>query len=370
MITEFRVKNFKNFADELVFDLTKTKNYTFSESCVNNSVVKNALIYGINGCGKSNLGFAIFDIVFNLTDFQINQTVYTDYKNLMHDENPVEFTYKFKFDDDTVVYKYSKENLKDIVSEKLTINDKLIIDSNKSNFHISLKGAENLKPFSYANKISAIKYVYYNTILDETDIEVQVFNSFFKFIQNILYLGVSEARFYPDFKFKKGSNNIVEYIAKDYVDEFNQMLRKAKIADQVEMYDDGINPITLVTKSDNNKIDFIRNASTGTISLMVFFFWLQQIKDTEPSFIFMDEFDAFYHYELSELIIEEIKKLPHQVILTTHNTMLLNNHIMRPDCFFLLNNNKIKSFSSLTEKELRFAHNIGKMYRAGFFDYE
>ncbi len=368
MITEFRVKNFKNFADEFVFDLTKTKNYTFSESCVNNSVVKSALIYGINACGKSNLGFAIFDIVSNLTDFEINQTVYTDYKNFMHYKSLVEFTYKFKFDDDIIIYEYNKENLKDIVSEKLTINDKLILESNKSNFYISLKGAENLKQTSYENNISAIKYVYSNTILDETNPEVQVFYKFFKFVQNMLYFRSLDDRFYQGLK--SGITDILAYIATDYVDEFNQMLTKARIADQVEKYDDGINPVTLAIKSNDTKINFIRNASTGTKSLMVFFFWLQQIKDTKPSFIFIDEFDAFYHYELSELIIEEIKKLPHQVILTTHNTMLLNNHIMRPDCFFLLNNNKIKSFSSLTEKELRLAHNIGKMFRAGFFDYE
>jgi hypothetical protein len=46
----------------------------------------------------------------------------------------------------------------------------------------------------------------------------------------------------------------------------------------------------------------------------------------------------------------------------------MSNDIMRPDCLFLMNKNKIKSLSSLTKKELRFAHNIEKMYRAGAFN--
>ena len=46
----------------------------------------------------------------------------------------------------------------------------------------------------------------------------------------------------------------------------------------------------------------------------------------------------------------------------------MSNDIMRPDCLFLMHKNKIKSLSSLTDKELRSAHNIEKMYRSGAFD--
>ena len=67
MLIEFKVEGFKNVEKELIFDLSKTRNYTFSENAVKDGIVKTGLIYGINGSGKSNLGLAIFDIILHLS---------------------------------------------------------------------------------------------------------------------------------------------------------------------------------------------------------------------------------------------------------------------------------------------------------------
>ena len=83
----------------------------------------------------------------------------------------------------------------------------------------------------------------------------------------------------------------------------------------------------------------------------------------------MDEFDAFYHFELAESIVKKLKEFTDtQIILTTHNTDLLSNDILRPDCYYWLNNGIVKPFNRLTDKELRQAHNLQKMYKAGAFD--
>ena len=65
MLLEFHVKNFKNFKDELILDLSRTNNYEFSEEAVQDGVVKTALIYGENASGKTNLGYAIFFFFFD-----------------------------------------------------------------------------------------------------------------------------------------------------------------------------------------------------------------------------------------------------------------------------------------------------------------
>ena len=57
-----------------------------------------------------------------------------------------------------------------------------------------------------------------------------------------------------------------------------------------------------------------------------------------------------------------------QIFTTTHNTDLMSNDLLRPDCYFLLKNNDIRPLSNLTEKELRQAHNLQKMYKAGAFN--
>lgn len=85
--------------------------------------------------------------------------------------------------------------------------------------------------------------------------------------------------------------------------------------------------------------------------------------------MFIDEFDAFYHYELAESIVKLLEKMPQtQVILTSHNTNLLTNRIMRPDCYFILSDNKLTSFANATNRELREGHNLEKLYKSGEFD--
>ena len=108
-------------------------------------------------------------------------------------------------------------------------------------------------------------------------------------------------------------------------------------------------------------------ASTGTMSLALFYYWY--IVMSKASFVFIDEFDAFYHFELAESIVESIKGLKNtQVFVSTHNTDLLSNDILRPDSYFILNNGSIKSLNNLVDKDLRKAHNIQKMYKAGSFN--
>jgi AAA15 family ATPase/GTPase len=86
------------------------------------------------------------------------------------------------------------------------------------------------------------------------------------------------------------------------------------------------------------------------------------------SFLLIDEFDAFYHHELSAIIVEKLKETGVQFILTTHNTSIMTNDLLRPDCYFIMDNKQIKSFSKSNKKELREAHNIEKMYKAGLFN--
>lgn len=89
----------------------------------------------------------------------------------------------------------------------------------------------------------------------------------------------------------------------------------------------------------------------------------------EASLVFIDEFDAFYHFELSENVEKRLRKISNvQIFTTTHNTDLMNNDLLRPDCYFILKDNKIKAISELTEKELRQAHNLQRTYKAGAFN--
>ena len=124
---------------------------------------------------------------------------------------------------------------------------------------------------------------------------------------------------------------------------------------------------TIYCHFENKDADFFKIASTGTRSLALFYYWYIRMKNA--SFVFIDEFDAFYHFELSESVQRHLKKISGvQIFTTTHNTDLMTNDILRPDGYFLLGNNSINAIAYLTDKELRQAHNLQKMYKAGAFN--
>ena len=50
-----------------------------------------------------------------------------------------------------------------------------------------------------------------------------------------------------------------------------------------------------------------------------------------------------------------------------HNTNLLSNEIIRPDCGYVVDGKAIKSLNKLTNKELREVHNLERLYQSGEF---
>ena len=68
--------------------------------------------------------------------------------------------------------------------------------------------------------------------------------------------------------------------------------------------------------------------------------------------------------------MEKLKETGVQFILTTHNTSIMSNDLLRPDCYFEMTKKHVSSLSKSTQKELREAHNIEKMYKAGSFNVE
>ena len=120
---------------------------------------------------------------------------------------------------------------------------------------------------------------------------------------------------------------------------------------------------------NNRLIPFFQNASSGTLAL--FNVYEEILAFRQPvSFLYIDEFDANYHYEMARNLIHFLKEeYPEcQVILTTHNTNLMSNRLLRPDCLFILSSDgKLTALCDATERELREGHNLEKMYISGEF---
>ncbi len=368
MLRKFQISNFKSFEKNFELDLTNVNGYEFNKNAIHNGIVNNAIIYGQNGIGKSNLALAIFDIISHLTDNKKNETRYENYLNAYSDADAAHFYYEFLINSKIVVYEYKKIDYKTIVYERFTIdNEELVIfdrvNTNKAT--VRFKGAEMLKADIENKELSILKYIKNNTELAQNDINT-VFISFFTFIEKMLYFRSLQENIYIGLEI--GSKNVLEnIIKKGNTQDFETFLNQAGIECKLTEVHSDLG-ITIMFNINGKFISFPKAASTGTVALLFFYFWYQSIKeDNMVSFLFIDEFDAFYHHSLSALIVEKLKETGVQFILTTHNTSIMTNDLLRPDCYFTMTKKQIRSFSKSTEKELREAHNIEKMYKSGAF---
>mgnify|MGYP001236027240 CR=1 FL=1 len=372
MLRKFKVSNFKSFEKDFELDFTDINGYEFNKDSIKNGAVNNAIIYGRNGVGKSNLAFAIFDIIEHLTDKERNEHLYKNYLNAVCDSKVASFYFEFLIKSKIVVYEYRKSDYKTISFERFLIDDQelAIFDRTKdSHAKIHFKGAETLKTSIDNSELSILKYVKNNSELERND-DNAVFIEFFAFIEKMLYFRSLQENMYQGLDV--GSEDILENIVnRNNVADFEVFLNKAGVECKLSVVKE-MNGNTIAFKFNNERqIAFHDIASSGTLALALFYFWFQTIKETSKvSFLFVDEFDAFYHHSLSELVVEKLKETGVQFILTTHNTSVMTNDLLRPDCYFTMTKKQIRSFARSTPKELREAHNIEKMYKAGSFNVE
>ncbi|MDK2777564.1 MAG: AAA family ATPase [Pseudomonadota bacterium] len=369
MLTKFEVVNFKSFSTKISFNLGDTSNYSFNSECLKDGVVNKALIYGHNGVGKSNLGFAIMDIVSHLTDKNSVSQEYRHYLNALGTSEIAEFKYEFKLPHGLIEYSYGKRSLDTLVYEKLVVNGELFAEIDRrlgTAIEISAAGAESLARDIGDSQISIISYIDKNTVLQRNR-NNSCFAEFLVFVNGMLFFRSLEGNSYL------GLDQGRRSITKDIVErgnliDFENFLNEAGIECKLDKINTGEDEAGIGFVFGKKVIPFYDIASQGTKSLALFYFWLQRLKETyKVSFLFIDEFDAFYHHTLSELIIRKLRGVSSQVVITTHNTSIMSNDLLRPDCYFLLSAKGLNSLANISVKELREAHNIEKMYKAGTF---
>ena len=218
------------------------------------------------------------------------------------------------------------------------------------------------------NGLSLIKYIYRNTDLTKLELLSKMMN----YVNNMLWFrSLSRGNEFAGFHnvIYRLEDCLARYNA---VKEFQNFLLNYDLQYDLSLREtNGINVLMAKFKNKKGKIEevsFESVASTGTMVLYLFFVWNKLAFDNKVSLVFIDEFDAFLHYEASAELVKKLNKWDSfQTILTSHNTYLMNNEITRPDSCFIMTKNSIKVLADCTDKEIREAHNIEKMYRNGAF---
>ena len=340
MLKRFSVKNFKAFEDKVTLDLSSIGNYEFNKECIGNGICKTALLYGKNASGKTSLCFALFDIVEVLTDKYVCHEVFKHYKHILHQDNPTEFDYEFKFGTDEVFYKYSKSDQSSLISEELIINQKQIFSYDKNStsqdlISINLEGAKTLKVTSDKLTLSLCRFIKNNAIL-ENNLENSIFQKFYEFVENMLMLWSFQQNSFIGYKSSLKDNLVKDIIEKHNFEKLQQFFLESGFTDKLTYKKNSIGEYNLFIQYEEKYLDFNDAASQGMNALLLIFYYLEKYhldnRDNQkkrPSFVCIDNFDAFFSFELSHFIVNKFKSFNTQVMLTAHNTCDLSNDLLQ-----------------------------------------
>ncbi len=279
---------------------------------------------------------------------------------LINEGGQAKFKYEFKFGNDEIIYKYSRFANTELCDEELSINGNIIFKCDFKNNKFDFKDLNRMNTNLYFmhdnHALSFLRWFVYNTTFSDDSVLIQLFEYVRK--MDLITVGhdllCSNRNFFEDLK-----NPIYLQSFEDFL---NLMGIECKLVlqelpdGQVELY-----------FSHKKLVPFYRTASSGTLALTS----LYQKIVSNCSLIYIDDFAAFYHYEMAEKLISFFKnKYPEcQFIMTSHNTNLMTNKIVRPDCLFILSSRgTLTALCDATERELREGHNLEKMYIRGEFE--
>jgi AAA15 family ATPase/GTPase len=393
----FEVTGYKNFDKTIRLDFSDVRDYQFNTECVRDGLLSRMIVYGKNASGKSNLGHAIFDIVMHLTNKHAERPLLIDkdkekedkyilisYLNANSDCKYAEFHYVFTFDGKEVDYVYRKRDAFSILYEKLLID-------NQKQFEVDRLNKKNNwtdKSFdhSFPNALSdyeknayltspLMRYVFDALNTRHAESTLQRFKDF---VETMLFFRSLQKSFYSGYIVKEKLPKYESYLVNNpLLEKFKAFLAEADVEEDIcTMKSDVEADIStmgsdkeriLAVRHGNKKLPFWNVASSGTKDLYMLFYW--KCIAPKASLLFIDEFDAYYHFELAEFVVKHLKGLPiPQIILTSHNTNLLTNRLLRPDCCFSLSNGKLEPFVKATSRVLREGHNLENLYKSGEFD--
>lgn len=381
MLKKFSLRNYKNFKEDITIDFQKTAGYQFNNDCITDGIISQMLIYGRNATGKTNLGRALVDIHYIL----FGGLWFMEEGAFLHadsTEDAASFMYAFQFEDHEVVYQYARLANYVLKEEKLSVDQKMIyhcdflhekfdfdhlhdIDAESTGIEryrqSLLHSTENAEEES-ENQLPFLRWLVNNTALQGGSLLLKLAD----YVRGMFRMTVRQGLM----RRPNRANSAFFETLEDFsaMADFEEFLNVMGIACKLALKElpDGQKELYFV---HDRMVPFFENASSGTLALVELYRKFV-VAGRGATLLYLDEFDAFYHYEMAENIVRFFKdKFPQcQVIMTTHNTNLMTNRFMRPDCLFILSTEgKLTALCNATQRELREGHNLEKMYISGEF---
>lgn len=378
MLVQLKIKNFKSFKEETVFDfMTTTQCNNLKETNTSNNVLKGAAFYGPNASGKSNAISALKLLIMMM--ISTNEIPLLDYHCLFNPSKTgkeliTNLEYQFIFDEDKITYKIELKK-GEISKEELLVNEEEIIKRNDVNAEYKYKLNENMKIRNVeVNKnMLAARKIGFETGYTENPALVKWLN----YIKNSIY--IDQSRRTVDSQGDK--NLIMNYLEQKGTKDINNFLELINYGQKIDYGKSYIGNYIKIEFTNKKEIFFTREdmkfalpahlESQGNKTLINI---LPSILSTieNDGMLVIDEFDSSFHNELEELLLQYFMKKSNksQLFFTAHSTNLLTSMLLRADQIYIIeyNSNKGSIRKRFSDENPRITQNWEKMYLSGVFD--
>ncbi|WP_025607198.1 AAA family ATPase [Vibrio parahaemolyticus] len=425
MLKRFTVENFASFKDEQVFDLTAGQTTVLKEHISefkDVNVLKSGVIYGANASGKSNLVKAIEFAQNVITQGLSGVDSYKKHFRLCEDSPKKSSSFEFEIEIDEQFYSYGFSALlqKKIITEEwlfsisknghkkifertnseISLGSELLSPESKSRFEIYSDDMKNQKSQLFLSEIASKELTIKST---------KIINKVFDWVSDKLLI------IYPNDKFPGMrtidddlTKSLSKYLAKfdtgvvgiDSIDEdfetgFKNLPDSLKSRIENDLSKEDINEIIIqdvgkdpkyltIYKDSSGEIKVrklglvhgksiretfeLKDESDGTKRLLDFIPLIS--KFTQGHTIVIDEFDRSLHPKLTREFFNlfyQINKNNSQLIVTTHESTLLDLELLRRDEIWFVDKGKIDNSTlfSLNKFKVRYDSKVEKAYLLG-----
>lgn len=376
MLTKITLHNFKSFKNTETIDLTKTNYTILPQNVADNGVLKGCIFVGANASGKSTIILGVKLLLdFLFLERNLNSGIFV----CMFGDNPCySLEYDFLIEKKNIHYSFEVDTLKNMISEKLYLEDKLMMErmglSAKS--YIADKNGINYDETDVGKDSLFLRTLYFNTKFASNP----VLKSWMEYLKKSIYINMFERRI---LSYNNMEVSVTRYLDKGGCQSINKFFNEYNFEQNIE-YDHSSegNHIKMIVGIDESEKDvfFKRKGIEVPIPFSEESLGNQNLLRILPSFLtaiendgmlLIDEFSSGFHNDLESLLVRYFmeKSKYAQMLFVSHSTNLLSNSILRPDQEYSVefqreNGSSVKRFST---EQPRSAQNIEKMYVSGVF---
>jgi hypothetical protein len=281
--------------------------------------------------------------------------------------------YYFKIDDKEIRYFFEFDAKKTMLSEKLYVDNKVLLERMGVTAKSYITHNENYNELD--KETLFLRTVYFNTRFAGNE----TLRKWFDFLQCSIYLNAFDKQV---ISYGKQDFRITKYIEEKGTEEINKFFEDYNFDQSVDYANEakGEHIVIKFHKDEEKMLFFKRKNINEPIPFSEESLGNRTLLNILPAFLFVvqhngmlliDEFSSGFHNELEELLVKYFMNTSKksQMIFVSHSTNLLSTSLLRPDQIYSVefdgqNGSRVKRFS---DEQPRVAQNLEKMYLSGVF---